>query len=108
MTESQLRKGTVELIVLDLLDSSSSYGGQLLDRLVEEAGVEVSSGTLYPLLGRLRKSGLVTTTWEESPIGPPRKIYELTPAGTKRLSQLKAEWDVLAQAVTRITVQKGS
>ncbi|WP_216386676.1 PadR family transcriptional regulator [Arcanobacterium phocae] len=106
MPESQLRKGAIELVVLGLLDSSASYGGQLLERLTTEAGVDVSSGTLYPLLARLRKTQLVKTSWEESPVGPPRKRYELTSTGTKRLNELKKEWDLLNQAIIKTTSTK--
>lgn len=108
MAESQLRKGAIELIVLGLLDSHASYGGQLLERLMQEAGVDVSSGTLYPLLSRLRKSGLVGASWEESPVGPPRKIYKLTSSGQARLIQMKQEWDLLALAVAQVTSKKGA
>ncbi|MBV7294961.1 PadR family transcriptional regulator [Corynebacterium sp. TAE3-ERU12] len=106
MAESQLRKGAIELIVFGLLESRPSYGGELLDRLRQEAGVEVSSGTVYPLLSRLRKAGLVTTSWEESPAGPPRKIYELTTSGRQRLTELNDEWDVLTSAVAKVTHRK--
>lgn len=108
MAESQLRKGAVELIVLGLLSTHPSYGGQLLERLESEAGIEVSSGTLYPLLSRLRKAGFVTTAWEESPVGPPRKIYDLTGQGMHHLQQMKSDWDVLAMAVVRVTEHKES
>ena len=91
MSESQLRKGAVELVVLGLLSSRPSYGGQLVERFREEAGLEISTGTLYPLLARLRKSGLVVTAWEESPIG---------------LLQMRREWEALDCAVKR-TTQKG-
>lgn len=106
MAESQLRKGAIELIVLGLLDANPSYGGQLLERLEHEAGIDVSSGTLYPLLSRLRKTGVVATSWEESPVGPPRKIYQLTDSGEQRLKQMKQEWDALTVAVVRVTEDK--
>ncbi len=106
MAESQLRKGAVELIILGLLDKTPSYGGQILERLQSEAGIDVSSGTLYPLLSRLRKSGLVATSWEESPVGPPRKIYALTTSGRQRAKQMKREWDVLALAVAQVMDRK--
>ena len=105
MSESQLRKGAVELVVLGLLSSRPSYGGQLVERFCEEAGLEISTGTLYPLLARLRKSGLVVTAWE-SPIGPPRKIYKLAKSGKNRLLQMRREWEALDCAVKR-TTQKG-
>ncbi|XCB29136.1 PadR family transcriptional regulator [Arcanobacterium hippocoleae] len=101
MGESQLRKGAIELIVLGLLASRPSYGGQLVERFRDEAGLEVSAGTLYPLLARLRKSGLLDTVWEESPVGPPRKVYELAESGQVRLVQLRLEWEALNAAVER-------
>ncbi|AOZ72151.1 PadR family transcriptional regulator [Boudabousia tangfeifanii] len=107
MAESQLRKGAIELVILGLLDARPSYGGELLERLESEAGLEVSSGTVYPLLSRLRKSSLVATAWEESPVGPPRKVYELSPAGRERLALLRSEWDLLSAAVSRSSVSKG-
>ncbi|WP_151549662.1 MULTISPECIES: PadR family transcriptional regulator [Corynebacterium] len=103
MAESQLRKGAIELVVLGLLQERASYGGEVLERLRVEAGLEVSSGTVYPLLARLRKTGMVGTSWEESPIGPPRKIYELTTSGRTRLVQLAEEWEQLAAAVAATT-----
>ncbi|AKK11141.1 PadR family transcriptional regulator [Corynebacterium uterequi] len=103
MAESQLRKGAVELITLGLLAVEPSYGGQLVERFRNEVGLEVSSGTLYPLLARLRKTGLVATSWQESPVGPPRKIYELAAKGRNRLQDLKAEWAVLNSAVEKST-----
>ena len=106
MSESQLRKGAVELVVLGLLSSRPSYGGQLVERFRDEAELEISTGTLYPLLARLRKSGLVVTTWEESPVEPPRKIYTLAESGKNRLLQMRAEWEALDCAVKR-TTQEG-
>lgn len=99
MPQSQLRKGALEIVILGLLDSQPAYGGQLLDRLAQEAGLEVSQGTAYPLLARLRKGGLVTTHWEESPAGPPRKIYTLSARGKERMLALAAEWAELDDAV---------
>lgn len=103
MAESQLRKGAIELVVLGLLRSAPSYGGELIQRLAAEAGLEVSEGTLYPLLARLKKAGHLDTEWEESPSGPPRKIYRLSSNGHERLGQLETQWHVLNQAVARAT-----
>lgn len=102
MAESQLRKGVIELVVLSSLDISPSYGGELLERLSGEVGLSVSPGTLYPLLARLRKAGLVETSWEESPVGPPRKIYQLSDSGHARLGRMRSEWDALTNAVSKV------
>ncbi|MBZ8176244.1 PadR family transcriptional regulator [Corynebacterium poyangense] len=99
MAESQLRKGALELIVLGTLEKQSAYGGALVARMNHEAGLEVSSGTLYPLLSRLKKAKLLSTDWEESPSGPPRKIYHITPAGVARLQALYSEWEKLSAVV---------
>lgn len=102
MAESQLRKGALELIVLGLLSNHPSYGGELLTRCADEAGLDISSGTMYPLLKRLRKAGNVDTHWEESTSGPPRKVYALTAKGLKRQAQLAREWELIAAAVNKI------
>lgn len=100
MVESQLRKGVLELVVLAALQQQPTYGGALLETLTASLGSDVSSGTLYPLLARLRKTGLVDTHWEESPVGPPRKIYRVTDRGAERLTSLHAEWNALVEAVS--------
>lgn len=102
MAESQMRKGVLELMVLAALDRQPSYGGALRDTLARADGLELSTGTLYPLLSRLRTGGVLATHWEESPVGPPRKIYSLTDAGRTRLAGLRADWHTLSQAVTDI------
>ena len=103
MAERQLRKGALELVVLGLLASKPSYGGELVDRLEKETDLGVSQGTLYPLLNRLRRGDLVSTEWQESPSGPPRKIYRLTAAGRGYLTELIDEWSRIAAAVDRVT-----
>lgn len=102
MAESQMRKGVLELMVLAALDRQPSYDGALRDTLARADGLELSTGTLYPLLSRLRTGGVLTTHWEESPVGPPRKIYSLTDVGKTRLAGLRDDWHTLSQAVTDI------
>ncbi|KWZ74172.1 transcriptional regulator, PadR family [Winkia neuii] len=102
MAESQLRRGIVELAVMGTLASTPTYGGNLLSTIVQNSGLEITEGTLYPLLARMRKSGLVTTKWEPSPAGPPRKIYSLTAKGRTRLHDLYSEWQSLARAIELI------
>ncbi|WP_347305227.1 PadR family transcriptional regulator [Corynebacterium sp. SA-MJD20WY100] len=104
MADTQLRKGVLELIVLRSLHVSPGYGGALLERLNAQ-GLEVSSGTLYPLLARLKKAGYLTSRWEESPSGPPRKVYVVTDAGRTQLATLTAEWQTLTTNVD--TILKG-
>ena len=93
---SQFRKGVVELAILALLHRGEAYGGEIVDRLAGHPGLAISAGTVYPLLSRLKKSGLIDSAWRESPVGPPRKYYRLTQAGT-------AEYDGMARAWTGVT-----
>ncbi|MDQ1289128.1 MAG: PadR family transcriptional regulator, regulatory protein PadR [Actinomycetota bacterium] len=99
---SQLRKGVLEIAVLALLDASDSYGRQLVERLGGVPGLLAGPGTVYPLLTRLEKNGLVTTAWRDSPQGPPRKYYCLTPRGRRHLAAQAAAWDQLHDALTTV------
>ena len=89
---SQLRRGALEFCVLALLRDDEHYGFEIVRRLSEADGLVTTEGTLYPLLGRLRKEGVVETTWRESSSGPPRRYYRLTPAGRSLLDAFSAEW----------------
>ena len=85
----QFRKGVLELCVLAVLGEEDRYGYGLVRRLEAVPGLDVSEGSIYPLLSRLRRQGLVATRLEESPEGPARKYYRLTTAGR---AQLTAMW----------------
>ena len=86
---SQLRRGVVEYCVLALLRDDERYGFELV-RLLGD--LVTSEGTIYPLLGRLRRDGAVETTWRESAAGPPRRYYRLTPEGRGALDAFSVEW----------------
>src|SRR5690242_21591463 len=81
----QMRKGTLQYCVLALLADEERYGFDLVRSLAETDGMVTSEGTIYPLLSRLRRDGLVETTWRESTSGPPRRYYRLTAAGRAAL-----------------------
>jgi PadR family transcriptional regulator, regulatory protein PadR len=89
---SQLRRGVLEFCVLALLRDEERYGFEIVRALSEAGGLVTTEGTLYPLLGRLRKEGTVETTWRESPSGPPRRYYRLTPTGRSLLAAFTDEW----------------
>ena len=88
----QLRRGVLEFCVLALLRDTERYGFELVRALTEADGLVTSEGTLYPLLGRLRREGVVQTTWRESASGPPRRYYRLTPSGHQALDAFVIEW----------------
>lgn len=91
--KSQFRKGFLELCILELLKSGGrSYGLEMMEHL-KQAGIDVSEGTLYPLLMRLTKDGSVASAWVTPDVGHPRKYYLITEAGTELLSAMQEEYD---------------
>jgi PadR family transcriptional regulator PadR len=98
---SQLRRGVLEYCVLALLRDGERYAFELVRTLSEAEGMVTSEGTLYPLLGRLRREGLVETTWRESPSGPPRRYYTLTGEGASVLEGFTVEWERFRRSVDR-------
>lgn len=96
--KSQMRKGMLEYCVLLLLSREASYANDIIVRL-KQAELIVVEGTLYPLLSRLKKDGLLCYEWRESTQGPPRKYYALTPDGQTFLAGLDSAWNELARTV---------
>lgn len=87
---SQLKRGTLELCVLSLLCDSDCYGYELVNRISE--CMQISEGTIYPLMKRLKDSGLIDSYIVESQEGPPRKYYRITDSGRTEKGTLLAEW----------------
>ena len=89
---TQLRKGMLELCILNAIRGTSLYGYDIVRKLRKIRGLVISEGTIYPILSRLKREGFVQTTIKESTEGPPRKYYELTSKGEKILSQMNDYW----------------
>ena len=88
---SAIRKGLLEFLILKIIASDKVYVADMLQRL-SETEFKTQEGTLYPLLSKLRREGLVDYEWQESDAGPPRKYYELTARGKSQLAELDAYW----------------
>lgn len=99
---SQFRKGVLELAILTLLSEGELYGVEIVDRLSDLPGLGASGGTVYPLLSRLKKAGVVDTTWRESPVGPPRKYYWLSTRGNSELREMTDSWRSMSSAIDRL------
>ena len=99
--KAQMRKGILEYCILSILSREDSYAPKIIAEL-KEAEMIVVEGTLYPILTRLKNQGILTYRWEESPQGPPRKYYSLTPDGKEALQQLDESWDTLIGQIGNI------
>ncbi len=96
--KSQMRKGILEYCILLILKDSRCYVSDLIEKL-HESNLIVVEGTLYTLLNRLKKEGKLTYEWEESPKGPPRKYYIITPEGEAVLRFMTEAWDEMSNSV---------
>jgi PadR family transcriptional regulator PadR len=98
---TQLRKGILELAVMGVLYHERHYGYSLVRVLSEAGSIALKEGTIYPILGRLDREGLVRSEWVESDQGPPRKYYALTAAGRRLCDELSQEFELLVRLVQR-------
>jgi len=99
--KSQMRKGILDYCILLLLNREALYTTDIIQRL-QGAQLIVVEGTLYPLLTRLKNSGLLAYQWVESTQGPPRKYYRLTDHGTAFLAELETAWKELNDTISHI------
>lgn len=100
----ELKRGTLEMILLKFLSPRPMYGYELITTLEIQGGNSFSlkEGTLYPVLYRLEDAGLVETQWKTLERGVPRKYYHLTKAGARELERLTGEWQAFAGTVNRL------
>ena len=96
-----IRKGLLEFLVLRIISSDKVYVADILQRL---SGTEFATqeGTLYPLLSKLRRDGLVDYEWQESEVGPPRKYYQLTARGRAHLGELRDYWQAINATIDQL------
>jgi PadR family transcriptional regulator PadR len=102
----QVRKGILELCILNALAEEERYGYELVKTLVAIPGLGVTEGTLYPLLSRLRVQGLISARLEESSEGPARKYYMLTREGRKVMEAMNEYLEALNEGTRKL--QKGA
>jgi PadR family transcriptional regulator PadR len=101
-TKAQMRKGVLELCIMAIISKEEAYPSDIIKRL-KESELIVVEGTLYPLLTRLKNSGLLEYNWKESKSGPPRKYYSITGDGRMFLDELHVTWINLVKAVEQST-----
>jgi PadR family transcriptional regulator, regulatory protein PadR len=103
---TQMRKGLLELSVLAALKGNRLYGYDIVKRLSGVGGLVMSEGTIYPILSRFKKEGLVETTLVESAEGPARKYYQLTAKGRQMLSHMLAAWAEVRDGIHHVSAER--
>lgn len=102
MIPSQMLKGTLEGCVLKVISREETYGYEISQKLRQYGLADISEGTIYPLLLRLERGGLIAATHRVSPAGPSRKYFHITPAGRAELALFEGHWQEMAAAVGRL------
>jgi PadR family transcriptional regulator, regulatory protein PadR len=108
--DRELKRGTLEMILLKLLSEEQRYGYELVSTLEKRGGLnfEIKEGTLYPVLYRLENAGFLETRWETLERGVPRKYYAITPSGTKQLERLVSEWQEFSSGINKLLGIEGA
>ena len=100
--KSQLKRGTLPLFILNIINDNTLYGYELIKKIMETSSIQVSEGTLYPLLNRLNKENLVSYSWVEQESGIPRKYYSLTNEGKEVLNEMNIHWNFIENSLNKI------
>jgi len=98
---SAIRKGLLEFLILRIIARDKLYVADMLKRL-SPTEFATQEGTLYPLLSKLRREGLVDYEWQQSDAGPPRKYYALTPKGHTQLGDLDEYWQHINDTISQL------
>jgi PadR family transcriptional regulator PadR len=106
-TQSQMRRGILEFCILSVIRRGEAYPSDIVEEM-KSSKLQVLEGTLYPLLTRLKNSGMLTYRWVESSSGPPRKYFSLTEQGVSFYKELEDTWNELAYAVNALKDKKES
>jgi PadR family transcriptional regulator PadR len=104
--QTQLRKGLLDIVVLNLLQHGRCHGYEMVQTLKQIDGLKVREGNIYPILARLQIDGLVASQSEPSKDGPPRKYFELTKLGQETLAEMNMHWNQMVENIEKI--RKGS
>ena len=96
-----IRKGLLEFLILKIVSADKVYVADILKRL-SDTEFATQEGTLYPLLSKMRRDGLVDYEWQESDAGPPRKYYQLTAKGRSQLAELNDYWKHLNATISQL------
>lgn len=96
--DSQIKKGFIEFCILLIISKEEVYASTII-QILQEANLIVVEGTVYPLLSRLKREGLVEYKWVESVSGPPRKYFSLSKKGKEKLHKYQDSWKELSHSI---------
>ena len=96
-----IRKGLLEFLILKIIAADKVYVADMLERL-SATEFATQEGTLYPLLSKMRREGLLDYEWRESDAGPPRKYYKLTTKGKSQLTELNEYWKSINATISQL------
>jgi len=102
----QLRKGLLDIAVLNLLVRGPCHGYEMVRILKGIDGLKIREGNIYAILARLQTDGLARSYWQNSTDGPPRKYFKLTESGLKALEEMNMQWEAIIESIQ--TVRKGA
>ena len=104
--QTQLRKGLLDIVILNLLRHGQRHGYEMVQTLKEINGLKIREGNIYPILARLQTDGLVRSNSQVSRDGPPRKYFEHTKLGEKTLAEMNIHWEQITGSIQ--AVRKGA
>ncbi len=100
--QTQLRKGLLDIVILNLLQQGRCHGYEMVQVLKRINGLAIREGNIYPVLARLQGDGLVESHTEQSQDGPPRRCYTLTDHGRENLSKMNGHWEQMVDSLDQI------
>jgi PadR family transcriptional regulator PadR len=98
----QIRRGGLELAILVALSGAPRYGLEVIRHLEDASDLVLLEGTVYPILARLTRDGLLKAEWNAEEASHPRKYYRLTDRGRRRLTDMTSEWREFARTIERL------
>lgn len=100
--QTQLRKGMLDIVILNLLSHGACHGYEMVQRMRKIEGLKIREGNVYPILARLQQEALVESYTEPSIDGPPRKYFKLTAAGVETLTEMNRHWEQMIESIQHV------
>lgn len=104
--QTQLRKGMLDIVILNLLSHGPCHGYEMVQRMRKIEGLKIREGNVYPILARLQQESLVESYVQPGSDGPPRKYFKLTAAGVETLADMNRHWEQMIDSIQH--VRKGA